>query len=288
MTIAWSGLSVGAIYVLVAIGYNIPLSQTGIFNFAQGQFVVFGVFLSWYIMGSRGWPWWAAIIAGAVIGALIGAVEELVAIRPLRERKGGHGALVTTVGAAVVIQGLLLATWAQTPKSIDFFAGNKPFSLLGGRLDPVDLWLIGLALVLAVGMHLVSHRTFWGLTGRAATDDADAARMRGVNVTMLRTGAFALAGALGCAIGPFVAPKTGVDVSIGLSITIFSFVALAVGGFGSYLGCLLGGLFVGLVQSYTSRYFGSAYPPVILFLVLLSILLLKPTGLFGQRGLRAV
>lgn len=288
MTIAWSGLSVGAIYALVAIGYNVPLAQTGIFNFAQGQIVVFGVFLSWFLMGSHGLPWWIAVLSGAVAGALIGAVEELVAIRPLGERKGGHGALVTTVGASVVIQGLLLATWGQTTKSVNFFAGNTPFSLLGGRLDPVDLWLIGLAVVIALAMHVVSRRTFWGLMGRAATDDADAARARGVNVSLLRTGAFVIAGALGGALGPFIAPKTGVDVSIGISLTIFSFVALALGGFGSYIGCLLGGLFVGLVQSYASRYFGVAYPPVILFAVLLIILLLKPTGLFGQRGLRAV
>jgi branched-chain amino acid transport system permease protein len=288
MTIVWSGLSVGAIYTLVAIGYNIPLAQTGIFNFAQGQFVVFGVFLSWFIMVEHGWPWWVAVVSGAVAGAVIGTLEELLAIRPLGSRRGGHGALVTTVGASVVIQGLLLATWGQTSKSVEFFAGTKPFSFLGGRLDPVDLWLVAIAIVISLGMHLVSRRTFWGLMGRAATDDAEAAKARGVNVGMLRTSSFAMAGALGGLLGPVIAPKTGIDVSIGISLTIFGFVALALGGFGSFPGCLLGGIVVGLVQSFSSRYFGVAYPPVILFGLLLLVLLLKPTGLFGQRGLRTV
>ena len=89
MTIFWAGLSVGAIYTLVALGYNIPLAQTGVFNFAQGQIVVFGTFFAWFVMGDHGWPWWVAIIGGAAAGGLIAGVEELLAIRPV-VAKGSH------------------------------------------------------------------------------------------------------------------------------------------------------------------------------------------------------
>jgi branched-chain amino acid transport system permease protein len=271
----------------VALGYNIPLAQTGVFNFAQGQIVVFGTFFAWFVMVDRGWPWWAAIVGGAAAGALIAAVEELMAIRPV-VAKGSHALLVTTVGASVVIEGVLLATWGSTTRSVNFFAGNNAFSLLGGRLLPVDLWLIVAAVVLSFGLHAVSRYTLWGLTGRAATDDMDAAIVRGVNVARLRMSAFTLAGALGGAFGPLIAPVAGIDVSTGISLTIYGFVALALGGFGSFPGCLAGGMAIGLVESYASRYFGVAYPPLILFGILILLLLAKPTGLFGQRGLRVV
>ena len=287
MTILWAGLSVGAIYTLVALGYNIPLAQTGVFNFAQGQIVVFGTFFAWFAMGDRGWPWWVAIVGGAAAGGLIAAVEELVAIRPVAA-KGSHAILVTTVGASVVIEGVLLATWGSTTRSVNFFAGNNAFSLLGGRLLPVDLWLIVAAVVISFGLHAVSRYTLWGLAGRAITDDMAAAIVRGVNVARLRVSAFILAGALGGALGPLIGPVAGIDVSTGISLTIYGFVALALGGFGSFPGCLVGGMAIGLVESYASRYFGVAYPPLILFGILILLLLLKPTGLFGQRGLRVV
>lgn len=287
MTILWAGLAVGAIYTLVALGYNIPLAQTGVFNFAQGQIVVFGTFFAWFVMGEVGWPWWVAIVGGAVAGGLIAAVEELLAIRPV-VAKGSHALLVTTVGASVIIEGVLLATWGSTTRSVNFFAGNNGFSLLGGRLLPVDLWLIAAAVVISFGLHAVSRYTLWGLAGRAATDDMAAAVVRGVNVTRLRMSAFILAGALGAALGPLIGPVSGIDVSTGISLTIYGFVALALGGFGSFPGCLVGGMAIGLVDAYASRYFGVAYPPLILFGILILLLLLKPSGLFGQRDLRVV
>jgi branched-chain amino acid transport system permease protein len=202
--------------------------------------------------------------------------------------KGSHAILVTTVGASVMIEGVLLATWGSTTRSVNFFAGNNAFSLLGGRLLPVDLWLIVAAVVISFGLHAVSRYTLWGLAGRATTDDMAAAVVRGVNVARLRASAFILAGALGGALGPLIGPVAGIDVSTGISLTIYGFVALALGGFGSFPGCLAGGMAIGLVESYASRYFGVAYPPLILFGVLILLLLLKPTGLFGQRGLRVV
>src|SRR5580658_5781756 len=205
-----------------------------------------------FVMGDLGWPWWVAIVGGAAAGGLIAAVEELLAIRPV-VAKGSHALLVPTVGASVIIEGVLLATWGSTTRSVNFFAGNNAFSLLGGRLLPVDLWLIAAAVVISFGLHAVSRYTLWGLAGRATTDDMAAAVVRGVNVTRLRMSAFILAGALGGALGPLIGPVAGIDVSTGISLTIYGFVALALGGFGSFPGCLFGGMAIGLVESYASR-----------------------------------
>jgi branched-chain amino acid transport system permease protein len=290
MTTIWTGLAVGAVYALVAVGYNITMAQSGVFNFVQSQIMVFSTFFAWFIMVDHEFPWWIAMILGAVVCGLIGLLVELVAIRPVVARHGvhGHAVLVTTVGAFVVIMGVLLATWGQTPKTIEFFAGTETMVLLGGRLDPVDLWLIVIAVVAVLAMHFVSRYTSWGLSGRAATDNPDAAKAKGIDVTMLRTTAFALAGALAGALGPVIAPKIGVNVSVGVALAIYGFVALALGGFGSYLGCLVGGIAVGFVHAFAARYLGAEYPPLILFGFLVVTLLVKPTGVLGKRGLRVV
>lgn len=288
MTIVWAGLSVGAIYVIIAVGYNTTLALGGVFNFAQGAFVILGAFLSWFLMAEQNWPWWAAAVSGALVCALVATAAELVAIRPVLRRKGSHAVLVTTVGVAVVIEGLLFATWGAIPRSLEFFGGTEALTLLGGRLAPVDFWLIIIAIVTATAMHLVLRKTRWGLCARAASEDAEAAAARGINVPALRTGAFAVAGGLAGLLGPVIGPKAGITVSVGISLTIFGFIALAIGGFGSFLGTLLGGFFIGLIQALCARYLGVEYPPLILFVLLLAILLLKPTGLFGRRALRTV
>ncbi|GGM75305.1 branched-chain amino acid ABC transporter permease [Dactylosporangium sucinum] len=288
MTIVWAGLSVGAVYALTAIGYNITMTFGGVFNFAHGAFVILSAFFSWYVMVDLGWPWWSAALLGAVLGALLGGIEELVAVRPVLRRTDTRALLVTTVGAFVVIEGVLAATWGATPKSVGFFAGEDAFTFLGGRMAPVDVWLVVVAVVAGAGLHVFSRRSLWGLAARGATSDPDAAKARGINVGALRAGGFALAGALAGLLGPLVTPKTGASVGIAVSMTIFGFVALAVGGFGSFAGCVVGGLLVGLIQAYGSRYLGVEYPPLLLFIVLLAVLLLKPTGLFGKHGMRAV
>lgn len=288
MTTVWAGLSVGAVYALTAIGYNLTMTFSGVFNLAHGGFVVLSSFFTWFVMVDLGFPWWTAALTGAVLGALIGALEELIAVRPVLRRTDTRALLVTTVGAFVVIEGVLAATWGVTPKSVEFFGGSQALTLFGGRLDPVDLWLIAAAIVVGVGLHMVTHRTLWGLAARGATSTPDAAKVRGINVNAMRTAGFATAGALAGLLGPLVAPKTGVSVEIAITITIFGFVALAVGGFGSFFGCVIGGLAIGLIQAYSARYLGVEYPPVLLFGVLLAVLLLKPTGLLGTRGLRVV
>lgn len=288
MTIVWAGLSVGAVYALIAIGYNITMTFGGVFNFAHGAFVVLAGFFSWFLIDEQGWPWWSAALLGAIAGAALAAIEELVAVRPVLRVEHSHALLVTTVGATVLIEGILMATWGEEPKSFPFFGGQDPLTLLGGRVAPVDLWLIVAAVVAGVGLHIFSRRSLWGLAARGATTDPEAAKIRGINVAALRTGSFALAGALAGLLGPLLTPKTGASVGLTITLTVFGFVALAVGGFGSFLGSILGGLGIGLVQAYCSRYLGVEYPPVMLFGILLLVLLLKPTGLLGQPGLRTV
>jgi len=287
MTTIWTGLAIGSVYVLVALTYNIVLSATGIFNFAQAQMVMVGAFIAYIGSTANDWPVPLIVAVALAVGAVLGALEERVAIWPLR-RSPGLGYLVTTLGFAVALEGLAYMIYGSSPRNVEFFIGETPFSLLGGRLLPIDASLIALALAATLVLHLIGTRTRWGLACRATTSDRDAAALRGVNIARVSLLSFTVAGALGAALGLFVAPLTGVSMNLGNSLVVYSFMILAVGGFGSYGGALLGGLAIGIVQAECQRWMSAAAPPVILFGILLLVLLLRPHGLFGVRRLRTV
>lgn len=287
MTIVWASLSVGAIYALAALTFNIGLSQSGVFNIAQAQLIVLSIFIAYGGVVTYGLPVIVVMLAGAVICGALAYVEERIAIRPLGA-DAAHGVLVTTVGFMAVLEGIVYVIWGSEPYSLPFFLTNDPIDLLTGRLRPSDLVMIGTVVVLAVALQLAVTRTRWGLHGRACTEDPETAAVRGVNVRMIRVGALVLAGAIAGFLGVILAPQTGVTPGLGFRLVIYGFVALNVGGIGSYIGSLLGGLIVGLIDTVASLYLGADFPPVILLAILLFVLLIKPTGLLGRPATRLV
>ncbi|MEV5561043.1 branched-chain amino acid ABC transporter permease [Nonomuraea wenchangensis] len=287
MTIIWTGLALGSVYAITALLYNVTIATAGVFSFAAAQYVMVGAFVMFTVHVEWGLPALLAVPIGAVVGGLLGWLTELAAIRPLKD-KTGWAPLVTTVGAGVVIEGVVFAIWGANPRNVPSVFPSTSMSVLGGRLQLSDLALIVAAGALCVAAHLVHTRSRWGLMGRAMTADPDTAAVRGVNVKGLVSGSFALAGALGGAAGVLIAPKTGAVFSLGTVLVVYAFVALTVGGFGSYLGSWVGGIAVGLVQAHTERYLGASFPLLLIFGLVLVVLLVKPTGLFGDRRIRLV
>lgn len=284
MTTIFSGLSDGALYAVVALVLTIPLVRCGDFNFAQPAYIVLGEYMLVDLTG-KGWSLIPCLIVLTVLGALLGGVQEIVLQRPTR---GRDTSLVTMLGMFVAIQGFILAQWGPNPESVSFFGGSNPIRILGGVLQPDDLWLIGLAIVGSAALdHAVRH-TRWGVLGRASMTDEIAAGLRGVNVPRLRTVAFILAGALSMALAVFIAPKTGVNSGNALTLVVFAFAAMAIGGIGSFRGAAIGGFIIGLVDSFASRYLTVDWAQILVFAILCAMLVIRPRGLFGQRDLRLV
>lgn len=286
MTIVWAGLSLGAVYALVALCLNITYSNTGIFNFAQPHFLMLGAFPGYELQSRSGMPLPLILVVCGVVGGLVGYVEERLAIRTLGTHRG-HAVLVTTVGFAVVLEGAIIVLWSTDPYSFKLAGSTQALDLLGGRVLPVDLVLIALACGV-MALLVVFQRTKWGLAGSAATLDSDVARLRGINVERVTTGAFIASGALAATLGPVVGAKIGIIHSMGNNLVVLAFAALAVGGFGSYLGCVVGGFLTGLLQLTTTYQFGNDLPLVVLLAFLLAVLLLRPAGILGARSLRSV
>jgi branched-chain amino acid transport system permease protein len=287
MNTVYAGLSVGALYVLVAVAYNMVFLATGVFNFAQAQFIMLGTFVAFTGLVTFHLPWPVVIIAGAGLGALVGLLEERVAIRPL-QGLGFHGELVTTLGVAVLLDGLAVLIWGSLPLPVDFIGPQSAITFLTGRVYPAELALIGIGISVAIGAELYSSRTLLGITNLATSEDRVAARLRGINVERLSLFAFALAGAVCMGLGLFVAAKTSASPDLGDNLAIKGFVALAIGGFGSQKGALVGGLTAGLIEAGAARYLSADYQNASVFVLLLIVLMVRPTGLFGEREQRVV
>jgi branched-chain amino acid transport system permease protein len=287
MTTVWVGLALGSIYVIVATGYNIGLTVTGVLNFAQAQFLMVGTFLAYWVVVTLGWSTLVFIPIGMGILALVGALEERIAIRPLQGR-GAHGELVTTVGFATLLEGIVVLVWGEDPLRVPFFGPTETIDVLGATVRPVDIATIAATVALVVAFHFWTRRTRLGLASLAAAEDREAAQLRGINVQRLATGSFAAAAALGALFAPLIAPQTFAVVTVAAALAVKGFVALVIGGFGSQFGVLIGGMVVGLTEALTARWFGSEYSLIAVFGVLLAVLLLRPQGLFGERTGRIV
>lgn len=288
MTTVWVGLATGAIYSLVAIGYNVVLLASGTFNFAHAQLLMVGTFLAYTGAVVLHLPIVLTLLFGAAGVGLVALLEERIAIRPLLGRSDAHGALITTVGAATILDGLAAVIWGREPLTVPSILPDRPLTLLGGTVRPVDLALIVFALLVGIGVHLWSRYSLLGLASLAAAEDRQAASARGINVRLLGTGAFVLAGVIAGVFGLLVGARTYAVFDLGHSLALLGFVAIAIGGSGSQLGGLIGGFATGLIYAFAARYIGAQFPQIVVFCVFLLILFLRPRGLFGTAVERRV
>ncbi|WP_375385254.1 branched-chain amino acid ABC transporter permease [uncultured Microbacterium sp.] len=285
MTIIWSGLALGAVYALVAIGYNIVFISQKTFNFAQASLMMLGAFITYVGIVTWGLPWWLVAIIAAIIVGAIAALEERVAIRPVKDM---HNLLVTTLGASIIMEGVAQVIWGGEPYRVPFFLGDQVLDFLGGRVYPVEIALIVVVVLLVVGLTQFAKRSVIGIALLGMSEDREAAQLRGVNVRRFAFMAFVFTGVLAGLLGILVGPKTYAVATLGASLALKGFVVLAIGGFGSLWGTLAGGLIVGMTEALATRYIGSDFANVSVFLILIVILMVKPTGLFTRRKERTV
>ncbi|MFC0861413.1 branched-chain amino acid ABC transporter permease [Sphaerimonospora cavernae] len=285
MTLIWGGLALGAVYALVAIGYNIVFTSSKTFNFAQAQLMMVGTFVAYTGLVTLRLP--AVVVALMAAGAVfvVAALEERIAIRPVKEPEA---VLVTTLGASILIDGVTQLIWGSQPLTVPFFGSDGVLTLLGGRVYPVEIALIVVTILIVAVLAWLSRRTLLGLALLGMAEDREAAMLRGVNVRRLAFGAFAVTGALAGVLGLFVGPKTFAVATLGASLALKGFVVVAIGGFGSIPGTLVGGLIVGMVEALAARYLGSEYANISVFVVLIVILMTRPAGLFVRARERTV
>jgi branched-chain amino acid transport system permease protein len=276
-----SGLTVGSIYALVAMGFSIIYSTTRVINFAQGGFSMLGGMLMYSLAVQGRLPAWLGFILAVIIVTALGAGFERVAINPLKD-KSVITVIIITIGLSIFMTAVAKWIWGTDPVKIAVFSGEKPLRLLGASLVPQSLWVFGLTLIAVVLVFLFFNRTLLGKGMRAAADNADAASLVGVSASTSSLVAWTLAAALGAAAGVVIAPINFAQYSAGTALGLKGFSAAVLGGLGSAPGAVVGGLVLGVLETITAGYLPSGYKDAVAFLILILVLLVRPQGLLGR------
>jgi branched-chain amino acid transport system permease protein len=284
-----AGIAVGCMYALVALGYNLVYNATGVFNFAQGDFVALGGLLTYSLLVTRNWN--VLLLVLPVVGsvALIALLQERVSIAPLLRRgEASMGWVITTLGASVVLQNILQLIWGSESTPVPALVPGGPIRLGSVPVPYSNVVIVVVAVLCAVGLEVWSRRTLAGKAWMATAEDRDAALIRGIHVRRIGAVSFLVAGAVSGLAGLVTVPVTSAVFDSGAVLALQGFVAIAIGGFGNQLGALAGGVILGVVQAEALLFLGPSYRNIVALALLVIVLLARPTGLFGYRREREV
>jgi branched-chain amino acid transport system permease protein len=268
---ALSGLSTGCIYVLIALGLITIYNVTGIINLAQGEFVMLGAMLAVVFQKLHLPP--VVAFALAVLGAtLIGVLTERVTIRPAR-RAPEVTLIIITIGTSIAIRGMALLFWGTSSYSLPEFSPGAPLHILGAVVSRQRLWIVGAAAAVLVLLYLFFEYTLLGKAVRACSINRLAAETLGIDTTRMSALAYGLGAALGAVAGIVIAPLTLVSYDMGLSLGLKGFVVAIMGGMVSAPAAVLGGLLLGVLESFASGLLSSGLKDAVAFLILFVVLL---------------
>jgi branched-chain amino acid transport system permease protein len=277
----FAGITSGAIYALIALGFCVVHNTMQIVNFTQVDFVSLGgMFLFTGLFRSR-LPMPLALAAAVAAVALVGMAVERFGIRPARSQN--HLVLIfLTIGISIILRGVMKLAWGKNRMAVPPLTDQPPLRVAGAAILPQALYILAIT-ALAIGLLvLFFRRTRMGLTMRAVASNPTAAALTGIQVGRVKAVSFALAGALGGLAGVLITPITTLSYDVGVLLGLKGFAAAILGGFGSFPGAVLGGVGLGLLESLSAGYLSSAYKDVTAFVVLLLVLFIRPRGLLGR------
>ena len=280
-----SGLSLGSVYALIALGYTMVYGIAKMLNFAHGDVIMVGAYIIYVVSTMQGLPLWVGILASVVGCTVLGMLIERLAYKPLRGAQS-LAVLITAIGVSYFLQNAALLIFGSSPKSFTSIVNLKPLSLFGGALviswEAITTMIV--SVIIMVALTLFINKSKQGKAMRAVSEDRDAAQLMGINVNRTITLTFAIgsalaavAGMLLCSSYPTLTPLTGAMPGIK------AFTAAVFGGIGSVPGAMLGGILIGIIQMLANGYISTQLSDAIVFAVLIIVLLVKPTGLLGKK-----
>ncbi len=282
-----TGITLGSTYALVALGFAIIYNASDVVNLAQGEFVMLGAMSAISLSAGQGLPLPVAILLAVLITLILGLMLQRFAIAPARGITV-VGTIIITIGASIFLRGLALLIWGKDIHALPHFSGETPLRLGGVTLLPQNLWVMGGAAVLVLAVHLFFNRTLLGKAILACSCNRTAAQLVGINVGRMLLVAYGLSALLGAMAGVLVAPITYTSYDAGIMLGLKGFAAAILGGMGNPMGAVAGGLLLGLLESLAAGLISSGYKDAIAFVVLLLVLFLRPSGLFGRASAERV
>ena len=280
-----NGISLGSVYAIIALGYTMVYGIAKMLNFAHGDVIMVGAYISYICTTSLGIPTILSIIISMAVCTVLGILIEGLAYRPLRKATS-LAVLITAIGVSYFLQNAALIIWGSTPRAFTSAVPFKSISLFDGRLiiTPESLVTVAACVLIMVGLTLFTKKGKMGKAMRAVSEDKDAALLMGINTNRTISMTFAIgsalaaiAGVLLCSAYPVLIPTTGSMPGIK------AFTAAVFGGIGSIPGAMIGGILLGVIEIFGRAYISTQLSDAIVFSVLIIVLLVKPTGLLGKK-----
>ncbi len=276
-----TGITVGSIYAMVAIGFNIIYNATDVLNFSQGEFVMVGGMSMIMFHETFGINMPLSFCLAVSVGTLVGIFFERFTIHPLK-----NPPLVTliliTIAVSIILKGLAMVGWGKDSYPLEPFSGAEPIQIWGAAILPQILWVIGITMVVVLLLTYMFRFTMLGKALRACAINREAASLMGINVKAMITLTFAMSAAIGAIAGIIITPITLMEYDRGPMLGIKGFSTAIVGGVGNSLGAVVAGLMIGILESFCAGFISSGYKDAFAFLIMVLVLFFRPGGLLGK------
>jgi branched-chain amino acid transport system permease protein len=283
--LAIAGVSVGSIYALVALAIVLPFKASGVLNFAQGEVVTVGAYAA-LILTQLALPYSLVLLGVVVLGGVGGVVMERLLIRPIVAAPE-FTLVIATFAIGLLIKGLISLHFGDSPASLDGPFGSDPLLFAGVRFNPTSLWIMACTAAVTLAVIAFFRYARLGKAMRAVSVNPEAALLMGIRVGTVYRWSWAISTAIGAFAGLLVAPLVGVNPELG-QLILRGLLAAVIGGFTSVGGAIVGGLAVGLIETYSGVLVGSAFKNLMPFVLLMLLLTLRPQGLFGAPDAKRV
>ncbi len=283
-----TGLGLGSMYGLLALGFHVTYAVSNTVNFAQGSTMMLGAVLCFTFWVTLGWPIPLAIAAALVLSAAWSVFVERIAVRPFVQR-GSNAWLMSTVALGIVLDNVVLFTFGKDPRGMPAGYLTTTYVPVGGiKVQTLQLLIPVIGLLLAAAIHLFFQRTRYGKALLAVVQNRDAARLMGIRIERVVTASFALSGFLAAVAGILVAPLFTISSTMGTLFGIKAFAVAILGGINSAWGVVAAGLIYGIAEALVTSMLGSTYTQIVTFSLVIVALVVRPNGLFGRAEARKV
>jgi branched-chain amino acid transport system permease protein len=282
-----SGLGLGSMYGLIALGFHVTYVVSNTVNFSQGSAMMLGAVLGYTFAVTLGWPLPLAALAALAACALFGAVIERTLVRPFADR-GSNAWLMATVAGGIVLDNVVLFTFGKEPRGFPSVLATKPIEVFGAGVYPLQLVIPVAGIAIAILLQVAFSRTRLGKALLAVVQNPDAAKLMGINVRLAVTASFMISTALAALAGLLIAPLYSVHSDMGTLFGIKAFAVAILGGITSASGVMLAGLVYGLIEALVTALFGSVYTQIVVFTVVILALAVMPNGLLGRAAVNKV
>jgi branched-chain amino acid transport system permease protein len=277
------GLLQGGAFALVALGFALIYRVTGTINLAQGAFVVVGALLLYSFHQVFMWPLWIAFLASLLVTVIVGTLLARFILEPALRKLPPSGMVILTAGMLTLFEGAILLVWGSQPYQLEPFSGSRPYEVFGLRFPTQSPWDAGATILIVFALWYVLQKTTLGKALRACSENPAAAALMGINVKAMTIISYAVAAGIGGIAGMVIGPIVSLQFDGGGIFTTSGFIAVTIGGIASFFGSVVGGLGLGLIEQGAAGYISSLFSTTIALVLLLVMLILRPTGIIAGR-----